>query len=527
VPSLATRVGAATVTDLTTKADKTTTISAAGLATGGGSLAADRTITVTKATATEVEAALIDTKAVTPLSLSAVLSTINVRLSTLEDNVEQLYEIIGQTLPEAIILVSYGQSLAMGREPNVSGVVNTISNYIMPAEGTEIEKLASFGTNDAHMIDMDVFKTWAPFHEYEGRTVPTVLAPDEGWGSGLGYQLRLNPDNGPMSFFCPADGARHWRELAPGTGRWGNMIGYVRSANEYFRAAGEYNIGIRFFWTQLEADCDVTAPGGGTNELLITAAETAEMLEKVLSYFHHDMTICFDKDMTGEPIYVTPLNSAAFADILLTDPHPRRGAASRYAQQGQLQAAQDNPLIVLLPPHYQFYTSMNTDGVHLGGQGRRYYAELAASVAERVEAGQLYKPPHVVSATRSGAVITATCYFPGGGGGVVALTPFGDPVDATLWPDQKNGVQFWFDSTQAFLTVSTVAIVGSTLTVTLAANPGAGSGELRIAQLPYPGGLQSNTRTARSNLRDATLSVTAQDSTVLYHYMIPQTVSVA
>ncbi|QUM72172.1 gp53-like domain-containing protein [Sphingopyxis granuli] len=44
-------------------------VSAAGLATGGGDLAADRTITVPKASAAEVAAGTNDTKAVTPLAL--------------------------------------------------------------------------------------------------------------------------------------------------------------------------------------------------------------------------------------------------------------------------------------------------------------------------------------------------------------------------------------------------------------------------------------------------------------------------
>lgn len=47
----------------------TRTITAAGLATGGGDLAADRTITVLKASAAEVAAGTNDTKAVTPLAL--------------------------------------------------------------------------------------------------------------------------------------------------------------------------------------------------------------------------------------------------------------------------------------------------------------------------------------------------------------------------------------------------------------------------------------------------------------------------
>ncbi len=48
----------------------------AGLATGGGPLAADLTITVPKASAAEVLAAVNDTKAVTPLSLSSAFARV-------------------------------------------------------------------------------------------------------------------------------------------------------------------------------------------------------------------------------------------------------------------------------------------------------------------------------------------------------------------------------------------------------------------------------------------------------------------
>jgi microcystin-dependent protein len=51
------------------KADKARTVAAAGLATGGGDLSADRTITVPKAAVADVAAGTDDAKAVTPVSL--------------------------------------------------------------------------------------------------------------------------------------------------------------------------------------------------------------------------------------------------------------------------------------------------------------------------------------------------------------------------------------------------------------------------------------------------------------------------
>ncbi|MFV0625201.1 hypothetical protein ACBY01_14475 [Sphingomonas sp. ac-8] len=52
----------------------------AGLATGGGDLTADRTITVPAATATEADAGILATKALTPASIANVLATIAARV---------------------------------------------------------------------------------------------------------------------------------------------------------------------------------------------------------------------------------------------------------------------------------------------------------------------------------------------------------------------------------------------------------------------------------------------------------------
>lgn len=61
--------------DFTNKADKATTIAAGGLATGGGSLAANRTITVTEASQAEAEAGTDATKAMTPRRSVDVIKT--------------------------------------------------------------------------------------------------------------------------------------------------------------------------------------------------------------------------------------------------------------------------------------------------------------------------------------------------------------------------------------------------------------------------------------------------------------------
>ena len=77
------RTNADTALD-TAKANKSVTVTGGGLATGGGDLSANRTITVTKASSAEVITGTEDAKAVTPLALAPSLTALDTRLDTLE-----------------------------------------------------------------------------------------------------------------------------------------------------------------------------------------------------------------------------------------------------------------------------------------------------------------------------------------------------------------------------------------------------------------------------------------------------------
>ena len=84
MPSLATRPLEAEVGELALKADKAITILGGGLATGGGSLAANQVITVPKASPADATAGTDDTKAVTPHALATPLASLDARVDVLE-----------------------------------------------------------------------------------------------------------------------------------------------------------------------------------------------------------------------------------------------------------------------------------------------------------------------------------------------------------------------------------------------------------------------------------------------------------
>ena len=153
---------------------------------------------------------------------------------------------------------------------------------------------------------------------------------------------------------------------------------------------------------------------------------------------------------------------------LFLDQAAYRGATSL----AQLQAALDNPLIFCGGakyhiPRISFGTGdPEADGVHPNAEGRRtlgyYYGRMIRSVMNTGD----FIPLHVQSATRTGASIVLD--FTGNDGPLV--------FDETLvWPVANKGI-IWEQTGGASATILSVAITGAAqITVTLSADPGAGT----------------------------------------------------
>jgi Carbohydrate esterase, sialic acid-specific acetylesterase len=105
-------------TTATAAVPATRTITAAVLATGGGDLTANRTITVAKATGAEAQAGTDDTKAVTPLALATPLTIIDDALAALDvrlDDAEGTLDGLASTStpPSVYGLLDAGDTAAM------------------------------------------------------------------------------------------------------------------------------------------------------------------------------------------------------------------------------------------------------------------------------------------------------------------------------------------------------------------------------------------------------------------------------
>lgn len=395
-----------------------------------------------------------------------------------------------------LLVFSYGQSLAMRYTPKVTSSFS--SKLLMFNGGVEVSDAPTYSN----------FGRIQQIINYESLVSFANPVDKEGWGPGLGYQLGLSALCDRILFNTPAKGAYEWRILRPGTAEWGQFAQCLMQGITLLRAAGSERIIPVLIWTHIEADADELQPASASYEDAVTAEQAKLIQEDVRDSWRYDLSTRFG-ELRTDPIFVTPLNSATYV-------------GSRPAQAGQLAASLESGGIYLLSPHYQFYLSMATDGIHLGGQGRRYMAELSADIIRRVLfTGEAWRPVQMVSATRSSTTVTVTFHAPGGS---IALdtTTFAGP---TNWSNSLYGFEFYDDGVA--IDVTAVSVTGDlTVELTLDSAP-SGAEEVRIAQQPWPGvGAYATTYTPRSNIRDATLSVTAEDSTVLYHYAIPQTIAV-
>lgn len=209
------------------------TISTSGLATGGGSLAANRTITVTKASQAQAEAGTSDTVAMTPLRTKQAIAAL-----------AQSGGASGRVLPSSFsgtdrdkVLAALAQAASTGEEVFLDRVYNVgASNITLPAEasltikgtGPETSGLAFTGSGNV----------WA-----------------SGSGTGAG-QLILEDFSVTTSGTCPFAGL----DL-----NWVDALPALRAKNLLVK--GDFKTGIWLYNPHLASLTDIRIVGGaGTTE---------------------------------------------------------------------------------------------------------------------------------------------------------------------------------------------------------------------------------------------------------------------
>ncbi|HEN8733317.1 TPA: hypothetical protein U8207_001704 [Pseudomonas putida] len=188
--------------------------------------------------------------------------------------------------------------------------------------------------------------------------------------------------------------------------------------------------------------------------------------------------------------------------------------ATSFVPLEQLQAALTYPTrFYCAGPKYWLQT--NTDGIHLAAENSMRLGVMHDRAAQAIISGASWKPTHVVSATKSGAVVTLRFHTPSG-----PLT-----VDTVNVTDPGNlGIRYVDDSGVA--TIQSVRLVGNnTIEVTLSAIPTGANPYIGIADIGTVGAAGGPVTGPRACLRDSSPDLDAYGQPV-YNWACHQRISV-
>lgn len=173
------------------------------------------------------------------------------------------------------------------------------------------------------------------------------------------------------------------------------------------------------------------------------------------------------------------------------------GAATSDVPAAVAEAARENPgKIVMVGPRYPFET---VDGVHLKNTASYALGDMHGRAAARFESSE---PPafRVVSASRSGSIITLTCEVPVG---PIVLDTM-NVTDPASSGGPKYGLVYSMTGGSGTITVTGASVSGTTITVTLSGDPGTPTTEsLRIAMNGTVGADGGPTTGPRTCFRDS------------------------
>jgi hypothetical protein len=393
----------------------------------------------------------------------------------------------GDPLPtNGILLLLYGQSNAKRRASKVTTVypakLKRFNGYMETSDRAVVSEVAPLdGAQYGSMI------------AYDENSIDA-----EGWAPGF---ASVTPAHTILAN-TPAVGARDWRELRPGQGPWSNLTQAIQRGVPLVLAAGAATCAPVLIWDHGEADADTIPPGGGS-ETAVSQAEYLGILTQLVAQYRRWSRMALNDDSIDLDVW------GAFPVATPT-------AAYRDMQNAHLEAAQTVDGYNLIGPKYPYLH--DTDGIHITGAGKRYFAEYAAL---RIAAGGL--PVHMTGATRVAAVITVA--FDTISGNLVIDTT-AVPETTTAYVDSKNGFEVLLAGVAQ--AISTVTVATTNATITLSGDPG-GQCVVRYAQQTWPGGAQTvtgvNSKLCRGNIRDSGGTASVLDGTMLYNWAVPQSIT--
>lgn len=403
-----------------------------------------------------------------------------------------------QPFGETMLLMVGGQSNAARRASQVTTSYDPrLKCFVGGNETTD----RTDGQSVTNPFPTGWFNSLVPFTEF-----------GKGWESlAPGIAVATPQTTETIITLTPAIGARHFRELMPGTGSWANMHNGLRLGKKLALDGGATGITNVLIIDHGEADADNIQPGGSAGDGTISVSDYQSILEQWTQYARRNVKLA-----QADPA----------ADILVlgTQPCIVNGDGWRNMQNGHIAAALGASGYCLAGPRYAFL--YDTDGVHIISAGKRLYAEYLGHRLQDIIAGNEL-PVLITSANRSGAVITLD-YNTISGDLVIDTTAV--PETTTSYPNSLYGFECFKVSDNSVLSISSITVLGTTLTLTLSADPGEAV-RVRYAQQTWPGGNQAvtgvNSKLNRGNIRDSGGHTAVYDGSVLRNWACHQSVEVA
>ncbi len=398
----------------------------------------------------------------------------------------------------------WGQSNARAR--GNTPYSSSVDNLYRPNGGFQTGPTSEGGQSN-HVSDAQV-QTWDNF---SGAWVSRGAAHPigEGWAHGLAatiQQVRTQVEK--VGHYSAAVGSKHWREIMPGTGIYGTLGIALRAFVLWASSLGyaDSQIKVHCLIAHGEADADTTAPGGGTSEARVDETQYRSICQQMVDGWRHLCRLVFDDWTRTDPVFFMPLGSGNYL------------SGGRAVQSATIYAMNNVAGFNLLPSPQPYYADGDALLVHYDGEGKRRIAEASAVIIDRVSSGTPWKPLHVPSGefTRSGTTVTVVFNRDVEEGDLAQ-------IDATDFPDQHDGFEFFDDGTH--IEITNVAYADDTATITLASAP-TGTETMRIGQHETDyGATKPTTFWPRVNVRAVETLGVGPESDTLYDYAIPQSLA--
>ncbi|MBX6689006.1 hypothetical protein I8746_05265 [Pseudomonas sp. USTB-Z] len=374
-------------------------------------------------------------------------------------------------------ILSSGQSLSMGATATATTLQPPTANRLLTLQ------------DGARLSNQDDTLTAAMVAPFKPLVTKSTELPAVQLSAQLN-RIRGIPSNAGLLTSCHGRGGFAIASLSKGTLPYANSITAVTNAKAEATRLG-YGYRVPFVdWIQGENDANRAA-----------GVYLAALLQLQTDY---DIDI---RGISGQAQTVPLLLDQISNWTMYSTP-------TSFVPLEQLQAALTYPTrFYCAGPKYWLQTS--PDGIHLGADNSMRLGAMHARAAQAIISGASWKPTHVVSATRSGTVVTLRFHTPSG---PLAI----DTVNVT---DPGNlGIRYVDDSGVA--TIQGVRLLGNnTVEVILSAVPTGTNAFIGIADIGTVGAAGGPVTGPRACLRDSSPDLDAYGQP-LYNWACHQRVSV-